>query len=180
MATPPSLPEHDPYRTPDAHLVPPYSGDGHELADRWARLAAALIDGVIALVVTVPPMLMTGYWQAAFEAGRSGGLGFMPLGTTVLWAVIGFVLFALIQGYPLHARGQTWGKKLLAIRIVDLQGRTPPLADLLLKRYLPTHAIVNIPCVGGLYALVDSLMIFRQDQRCLHDLIAGTRVIRAD
>ena len=180
MATPPSLPEHDPYWTPDAHLIPPSSSDGHELADRWARLAAALIDGVIALVVTVPPMLMTGYWQAAFEAGRSGGFGFMPLGTTVLWAIIGFVLFTLIQGYPLHASGQTWGKKLLSIRIVDLQGRTPPLADLLLKRYLPTHAIVNIPCVGGLYALVDSLMIFRQDQRCLHDLIAGTRVIRAD
>ena len=180
MATPPFLPEHDPYRTPDAHLVPPSSGDGPELADRWARLAAALIDGVIALAVTLPLMLVSGYWRAAFEAGRSGGYGFMPVGTLVLWAVIGFVLFALIQGYPLHASGQTWGKKLLSIRIVDLEGRKPPLVDLLLKRYLPTHAIVNVPCVGGLYALVDSLMIFRQDQRCLHDLIAGTRVVRAD
>ena len=179
MQTPPSMPEHDPYASPDALVAPPPSTGGHELADRWVRLAAVLIDAAIALVVMVPLMLMGGYWQAAFEAGKSGGFGFMPLGTTLLWAVVGFVVFALVQGYPLHARGQTWGKKLLSIRIVDLQGHTPPLADLLLKRYLPTHAIVNIPCVGGLYALVDALMIFRQDQRCLHDLIAGTRVVKA-
>lgn len=175
---PPSVPEHDPYRAPDAHLVA--SSSHHELADRWARLAAFLIDAVIALVVTLPLMLATGYWEAAFEAGRSGGFGFMPLGTMVLWAVIGFALFAVIHGYPLHESGQTWGKKLLSIRIVDLQGNKPPLGELLFKRYLPTHAIVNVPCVGGLYALVDSLMIFRQDQRCLHDLIAGTRVVRTN
>ena len=103
----------------------------------------------------------------------------MPLGTMVLWAVIGLAIFAVIHSYPLHENGQTWGKKLLSIRIVDLQGNKPPLTDLLLKRYLPTHAMANVPCVGGLYALVDSLMIFRQDQRCLHDLIASTRVVRS-
>jgi len=29
-----------------------------------------------------------------------------------------------------------------------------------------------------LFHLVDCLFIFRQDRRCLHDLIAGTRVVR--
>ncbi|MBD9468286.1 RDD family protein [Pseudoxanthomonas sp. PXM01] len=173
------MPEHDPYSTPAAHLAPPPTED-HDLADRWARLAAVLIDVVIAMIVMAPLMWVGGYWQAAFEAGQAGGFGFMPLGTTMLWAAIGFVLFVLIQGYPLHESGQTWGKKLLSIKIVDLQGDKLPLMDLLLKRYLPTHAIVNVPCVGGLYALVDALMIFRQDRRCLHDLIAGTRVVRAN
>ena len=74
--------------------------------------------------------------------------------------------------------GQTWGKKLLSLKIVDLQGNKPSLADLLLKRYLPTHAIANLPCLGLIYVLVDSLMIFRADQRCVHDLIAGTRVVK--
>jgi uncharacterized RDD family membrane protein YckC len=178
MQTPPQMPQ-DPYRSPDADVANPAGLAAPDSELRWLRLAAVLIDGAIALVVIVPLMFVGGYWQAAFEAGRSGGFGFMPLGTTLLWAVIGFIVFALIQGYPLHATGQTWGKKALSVKIVDLQGNKPSLVDLLLKRYLPTNAIANIPCLGTLYVLVDSLMIFRQDQRCLHDLIAGTRVVRA-
>lgn len=177
MHAPPPMPQ-DPYRTPDADVAS-LSVAGLDPADRALRLVAALIDGVIAMVLIVPLMFMGGFWEAAFEAGRSGGFGLMPLGTTVMWAVIGFVLFVLIQGYPLQMTGQTWGKKLLSLKIVDLQGNKPSLADLLLKRYLPTHVIGQVPCVGLIYVLVDSLMIFRADQRCLHDLIAGTRVVKA-
>ncbi len=46
-------------------------------------------------------------------------------------------------------------------------------------RYLPTQVIVAIPVVGALYALVDALFIFGAEQRCLHDLIAGTKVVLA-
>lgn len=177
MHAPPPMPQ-DPYRTPDADVAS-LPAAGLDPADRALRLVAALIDGVVAMVLIVPLMFMGGFWEAAFEAGRSGGFGLMPLGTTVMWAVIGFVLFVLIQGYPLQMTGQTWGKKLLSLKIVDLQGNKPSLADLLLKRYLPTHVIGQVPCVGLIYILVDSLMIFRADQRCLHDLIAGTRVVKA-
>ena len=171
-------PPQDPYRSPDAEDASA-PDTGLDPALRALRLVAALIDCGIAMVLMVPLMFMGGYWEAAFEAGRSGGFGLMPLGTTLMWAVIGFVLFVLIQGYPLQMTGQTWGKKLLSLKIVDLQGNKPSLADLLLKRYLPTHAIGQLPCVGLIYILVDSLMIFRADQRCLHDLIAGTRVVKA-
>lgn len=177
MHAPPPMPQ-DPYRNTDADVAS-LSAAGLDPADRALRLVAALIDGVIAMVLIVPLMFMGGFWEAAFEAGRSGGFGLMPLGTTVMWAVIGFVLFVLIQGYPLQMTGQTWGKKLLSLKIVDLQGDKPALANLLLKRYLPTHVIGQVPCVGLIYILVDSLMIFRADQRCLHDLIAGTRVVKA-
>lgn len=133
MQTPPQMPQ-DPYRSPDADVANPPGRAAPDSELRWLRLAAVLIDGAIALVVIVPLMFVGGYWQAAFEAGRSGGFGFMPLGTTLLWAVIGFIVFALIQGYPLHTTGQTWGKKALSVKIVDLQGNKPSLTDLLLKR----------------------------------------------
>ena len=34
-----------------------------------------------------------------------------------------------------------------------------------------------VPMLGGFASLVDALCIFREDRRCIHDLIAGTRVI---
>ena len=38
-------------------------------------------------------------------------------------------------------------------------------------------AILAIPKVGGVLALADILFVFRDDRRCLHDQIAGTRVV---
>jgi uncharacterized RDD family membrane protein YckC len=178
MRTP--SPTEDPYRSPEADLAPPLESAGIDNADRWSRLAAVLIDGAISMAVMFPLMYVSGVWDEALKAGRSSAFGVMPLGTTLLWAVIGLGLFVLIQGYPLHTKGQTWGKKALSIKVVDMQGGKPSFATLLFKRYMPTGVIANIPCVGTLYVLVDSLMIFRQDQRCLHDLIAGTRVVRTN
>ena len=33
------------------------------------------------------------------------------------------------------------------------------------------------PAIGGIIQLVDILFIFRDDRKCIHDLIAGTVVI---
>jgi uncharacterized RDD family membrane protein YckC len=83
----------------------------------------------------------------------------------------------VVQGYPLARTGQTWGKKLLSIRIVDLHGELPPLWRLIVLRYLPTQLLSLVPVAGNVYALLDALFIFRQDKRCLHDIIAGTQVV---
>ena len=64
--------------------------------------------------------------MAAAQSGQQVGFG-----VTLMWAVIGFVIFAVVQGFPLNATGQTWGKKLLKIKIVDLDGNKPPLGRLL-------------------------------------------------
>ena len=178
MQAPPPMPE-DPYRSPEADLAVAPPGVGGEWADRASRLAAVLIDGVISMAAMLPLMYAGGVFDAAVEASRTSPFGAMPLGTTVVWALIGLAVFVLIQGYPLHANAQTWGKKALSIKVVDLQGGKPSLATLLFKRYLPTGVIANIPCLGAIYVHVDALMIFRQDQRCLHDLMAGTRVVKA-
>src|SRR3546814_3396140 len=89
------------------------------------------------MVILGPLTYMGGYWQAAMEAGQAGGQ--LPFGTTLMWAVIGFVVFAIVQAFPLNASGQTWGKKLLKIKIVDLDGGKPTLGRLLGMRYLPVQ-----------------------------------------
>jgi uncharacterized RDD family membrane protein YckC len=123
----------------------------------------------------VPLQWFGGFWSAAMNAASNGYS--LPLGTTLLWAAIGMVVFVIVQGWPLHQSGQTWGKRVLSIRIVDLDGNKPSLPRLLGLRYLLMHAVAQVPVVGLLVlVLVDPLMIFREDRRCLHDLIAGTRV----
>ena len=34
-----------------------------------------------------------------------------------------------------------------------------------------------IPVLGPLFSLVNVCFIFREDRRCIHDLIAGTQVV---
>jgi len=162
----------NPYRAPDA-VVADISTDG-DLAGRGERLGAAIIDTILLLAVLFPLMFAGGYWQAAMASD-----GQVSFGTTLLWAIIGFAVFAVVQGFPLNATGQTWGKKLLGIRIVDLAGDKPPIGKLLGLRYLPVHAVGQVPLAGPLFGLVNVLLIFRGDRRCGHDLIAGTRVVKA-
>jgi len=168
--------EQNPYRGPDAAVAEFSSAD--ELAGRGTRLGASIIDGIIMLVILMPLMYMGGYWKAAMEAGQAGQqVGF---GTTLIWVAIGFVVFVVVQAMPLNASGQTWGKKALKIKIVDLDGNQPPLGRLLGLRYLPMQAVGVIPFLGSLVQLVNVLLIFRADRRCGHDLIAGTKVVHAD
>ncbi|MGV8930600.1 MAG: RDD family protein [Luteimonas sp.] len=168
--------EQNPYRGPDAAVAEMWSGD--ELAGRGARLGAAIIDFVILLVILVPLMYAGGYMKAATAAAQAGQQ--MSVGTTVMWGVIGFVIFVIVQGFPLNATGQTWGKKAIKIKIVDLNGAKPPIGRLLGLRYLPINVVTNVPMIGPVLALVNVLLIFRSDRRCGHDLIAGTKVVHAD
>ncbi len=162
--------EQNPYGSPEAVVA---DLDATNLAGRWERLGAAIIDTILLLVILVPLMFVGGYWQAAMAAG-----GQVPIATTMLWAVVGFAVFVLVQWYPLNARGQTWGKRLLGIRIVDMDGDQPTMGRLLGLRYLPVQMVGNVPVVGTVLALVNVLLIFRGDRRCGHDLIAGTQVVK--
>ena len=165
--------EDNPYRAPDAAIVETAAAGGTALAGRGVRLGAAIVDGLIMMALVMPILFLTGY----FEKVMAGQVG---IGTIVLYGLMGLALFVVVQGMPLSRYGQTWGKRLLKIRIADLQGAKPSLATLLLKRYLPVQVASSVPVIGGLLVLVDSLMIFRDDRRCAHDLIAGTQVVNAD
>jgi uncharacterized RDD family membrane protein YckC len=157
--------EANPFQAPSSETAT-YDGPP---ASRWARLGAALIDGMIAIVITLPVMIALGY-----ELGQR----FVPtLRQSLVLFAAGTGGFLLIHGYLLAARGQTVGKAALNIRIVGLDGRLRPFGDLLLKRYLLVWVVTSIPFMKWV-GLIDSLFVFRSDRRCVHDLIAGTKVVR--
>lgn len=162
--------EQNPYEAPSAELTATDEG-GPVLAGRGIRLGAAIIDGLISIAVTVPLMMVTGYWQQAMSGTQS-------FGASVVLGVMGFAVFLLIHGYFLATTGQTIGKKILGTQIVSIEdGSILPLPKLILWRYLPVGLVANVPFIGGIASIANVLFIFRDDRRCIHDLIAGTHVI---
>jgi len=163
--------ENNPYAAPRTELLdkgnePPEM----ELADRWVRLLGSFIDGVLNLIALAPVMWFGGY----IEALMSNQVGF---GQVLLWTAIAFVVFVLLQGFPLFYWGQTWAKRLLDIRIVDMDGHQPEFWKLIVLRYGVPQVFAVIPIVNVVFGLANPLFIFGEQRRCLHDLVAGTRVI---
>lgn len=162
----------NPYAAPEADLtVVKEAAINGELATRSSRLAAAIVDGLIGLAYAMPITYLVGTWSYV-----SQGLT-PPIGITLAASALGFLGFVLIHGSFLKSNGQTIGKKLAGIRIVDLNGNVPDLGTIILKRYLPISVVALIPMLGTFIPVIDVLFIFRKDRRCLHDLVAGTKVV---
>jgi uncharacterized RDD family membrane protein YckC len=99
-------------------------------------------------------------------------------------AVAGTVLLAInIVNWTLLARrGQTIGKIVAGTRVVLLDGSPAPFKKIVVLRTWVFHLLSYIPGVNRLapvVGLIDALYIFRADRRCLHDQLAGTKVVRA-
>src|SRR6056297_3999509 len=96
--------EHDPNPFAPPSSMPADVGmDGAPpLARRLTRLVAAIIDGVIAMIVTLPIFLVFGITGAAVD-GSFSIVGY------VLQLVLGMAIFLAIHGYLLATRGQSVG-----------------------------------------------------------------------
>jgi uncharacterized RDD family membrane protein YckC len=149
------------------------------LATRTLRLAGAIVDSVASAVFVAPFLVFTGDWTPAIAGELSYGT--ISLGS--------FAVFTAMQGYLLATRGQTIGKWLVGTRIVRADNdEVPTLARTLGLRYgtlaigpvatlaalILNGAILNVFIVFG---LIDLAFIVRRDRRCLHDLIARTKVV---
>jgi uncharacterized RDD family membrane protein YckC len=143
-----------------------------QLANRWKRLGGALLDGLIMMVIIFPVMMIFGIFQHASGQGIS-------FGQRIFSSILGLAVFLGLNGYFLAKNGQTIGKKIVKTRIVNLDGELCPFAKMFLLRYLVVWVIAQIPFIGGIFCLVDALVIFGKDKRCIHDYIAGTKVVDA-
>jgi uncharacterized RDD family membrane protein YckC len=86
-------------------------------------------------------------------------------------AIIGIFIY---QVYLLTTKGQSIGKQAVHIKIVKIDtGQNGGFVPNVLLREIVNYVFGLVP----LYSLIDILFIFRDDQRCIHDLLAGTRVV---
>lgn len=145
------------------------------LADRGIRLLAAIVDGLTIGVIGIIAAIMIPALQP--RPGAEPDQMMLILMGLVLG--VGLIAVIVINCLWLHRYGQTIGKRLLKIKIVRGDGNPCSLLRVIFARWLPVTALGSIPLIGGVISLVDVLLIFREDHRCLHDIIADTIVIKA-
>ena len=160
------------YETPKADLEIRDSNSAM-LAERKDRFLAALVDAVIGLAIAVPFMLLAGPYLGFESLESQPGYDYL-----IPASIFGFTMFIVCHGYLLSKYGQTIGKKALKIKIVSIEDSRVSLSKLLLLRYFPITLVTLIPIAGNFLPAIDALFIFRKDRRCVHDLIAGTKVIK--
>lgn len=152
------------------------------LAGRGTRLGACLIDNAIAFVCCLPGLLLAGTSVLrSILAGQRNPENMDTARLLMGLGVMGFavLVLAVVQIWMLSTRGQTMGKRLLGIRIVRFaDGANPGFVYAVLMRGFVPGVIGAIPYIGWIFTLVDMCFIFRDDHRCVHDLMAGTRVVK--
>lgn len=144
----------NPYAPPH---VPTDSPAALALAAPSDRLGAVALDMLLVLALAV-------VWGLA-SLWKAGALYVFSLA---------FLLLIGVQGFLLSTRGQTLGKRWTGLKIVKTDGSEAGFLNAFLLRSVLTFILRFIP----LFGLVDVLFIFREDRRCVHDLIAGTTVVR--
>lgn len=158
-----------------------------EDASRWVRLPAAMIDGFLKALAYLPisvPLVRTVIAEALGGRPRTFAEVTELTNGIVLdnlpRALPFLTLLVVVQLVLLAWRGQSVGKLLLRLRIVRVgdDGPPGPFRAFLLRGTVP-FLIEQVPVGGFIFWLVDSCYLFRADHRCLHDLIAGTRVVPA-
>ena len=142
------------------------------IASRLKRFTAAMIDGLLGMLVSLPVFNHFNIWEAIRTQQE------IPASVSYGLALFGVVMFFVLHGYLLFHYGQTIGKRIIGLAIVTLTDEKPPFAALIVNRYLPQWVVGFIPGLGPLLAIADVTHIFFNHQnRCVHDLIAKTKVI---
>lgn len=118
----------------------------------WIRLAAVLIDSILVLV-------LLGLLSRIF--GTAG------LVAAYLFSLLYYVLLTTLQG-------QTVGKMILGIQVVDSRGGIPSLGTVLLREVVGKFISGLFFNLGHLWAAWD------REKRAWHDHIAGTHVVRKE
>ncbi|SHH26253.1 RDD family protein [Ferrimonas marina] len=145
-----------------------------ERATRLDRFFAALVDFIIAMIITMI-ILFGEFLLLGIPAIESSTK--VILIETIYTLILGLAIQLTVHGYFLHQYGQTIGKRLLSIRIENLDGTQASFRKIVFVRMLPMHLLTIIQPIGQLIAgIINPLMIFGKQRRCLHDYIAKTKV----
>ncbi len=154
-------------------------GARYRVAGFWRRAAAGAVD---ALLLAPLVLLFGGATLAAgghpLPRASELGLGYavdlaLAGGANGLAALVMAAIVVALYFFIFHwLRGQTPGKRLLRVRVIDVYGERPAAARALVRTaaYLPSVALFSLGFVW---------IGFDREKRGLHDWMAGTYVVVA-
>ncbi|MCA9626302.1 MAG: RDD family protein [Myxococcales bacterium] len=138
------------------------------LADRDQRLMAAITDGLLLIVSVAAGLAIASQFMELDLADPDAGVRLQ------IAALVSSVPMNVIQWYLVAKSGQTIGKKMQRIRIVRMDGQPVGFVHgVALRSWVLGAVRFIVTCMP----ILDCLYIFREDRRCIHDLIADTQVI---
>ena len=152
----------------------------------WIRLGAVIIDGVIVSVLgsivggmLAVPLIGALVAIAVPYMEASGELSDTGVAAVAITAIVGFLIIVgavmLIQAlyYVLFTglRGQTPGKMLVGIKVVDGEGAIPGVGRAIMREVIGKFISAIVFDLGYLWVLWDP------NRQAWHDKIAGTFVV---
>ncbi|UOO90347.1 RDD family protein [Vitreoscilla massiliensis] len=169
-------------------------GEEMELATPGKRIAAYLINYLISLVAAVP--LIIGFYQMyksyviSAQAGASApdfsgaSMGMIGLGSLLVLA------YYIVQAVLMSKNGQSMGKRIMKIKVVDEDGDNPGFVKVVLMREVVPNLVLAfvgmIPFLGPIaqigfwVACLVMLFLVDRDRQTLQDMIAKTYVVDAE
>lgn len=163
----------NPYAAPQADISPIKDGKTPELATLGQRFQGFLLDVLAGSPSVVLLVMFVG--MAENNQRSTSPLGLILLVTGFLY-FIGLMVYNIIR---LSSHGQTIGKKWIGTRIAKIEDNSNPgFVKAFILRGVVSGIIGALPVVGFIYALLDICFIFQENRRCIHDLLAGTHVVK--
>ncbi len=161
-----------------------------ENAGFWLRVVAALLDGIITGIV-IGPLLFGFGFAGAIMAFMMGNIG-AAIKTIALCSVasiaIQYLYKVLMESSPTQG---TLGKMILGLKVTDLNGDRISIGRAT-GRFLALSGIGMaisgigvaisskiVANIGSLYSLISCIVVaFTEEKQGLHDMMAGTLVVR--
>ena len=129
----------------------------------WRRVVAALLDGLVLGIVTVPLNLALG---GGNDFG-SDSMAYSPAASSI-GTVLGWLYYALMESSGKQA---TLGKMAMGIMVTDLEGRRIGFGKATGRHFAKI--------LSALILLIGFLMVaFTARKQGLHDILAGTLVVK--
>ena len=169
----------NPYAPPasDVNATKPEELVTGELAERGTRFKSHLVDILLNLAAAIPGTVVA---VQKGVVGQGNVAHYRAIASTLpgIVSILASLTVIGFQAYLVATTGQSIAKKLFRIKIVKVSGAAVGFVSGVLLRHWLLLLLVQIPFVGSALALIDALFIFRENRRCLHDYVAGTKVVQ--